>query len=259
LCYRARMAANTAQPRRDGPENRRHIRIPSILPVDYQLQDPTGAKLGPEVRTAFTNDLSAGGMRLRLTTVPAAVTTQLASGQPLDVVVDLPLPRRRLRVSGKVVWRGGSTDGVSSWLLGVQFKDVAPADAEAIVAYARKAARKPLILRTTLVALAALLLVGGFVYSWQTGLLRRRVETTQHALVQSEREAFLVSGKLRSSEVDLTTLAEEVRAIANLLDERAGRKPLETTPGLTPLEQIRLDLARVRAAAITPQAPKPSP
>ena len=40
------------------PTRRRFVRIPSVVPVDYQFLTDAGAPVHPDVRTAFTRDLS---------------------------------------------------------------------------------------------------------------------------------------------------------------------------------------------------------
>jgi hypothetical protein len=253
------MAARRAHGRLDGPDLRRHIRIPSIIPVDYQVLGAAGEKLDPEIRTAFTKDLSEGGLRLELTTVPEWLARRLKDNEVVGLEVDIKLPGRRLRLPGKVMWRAPGTDGTLVWLVGVQFTSISAEDSAAIVAYARRAARRPLVIRSVVAGLVAALIVGGIVYSWQTGILRTRVETTTQALVQSERKVAKVSDRLGDSQVDLGWLAVEVREIADALDERAGRVPPRPQSGVPAMEELRRGVERLRTAVQQPAPTKGSP
>ena len=230
------------------PDLRRHIRIPSILPVDFQLQSPQGERFDPEIRTAFTRDLSEGGLRLEITTLPEPVAARLRAAEPLAIEVDIALPRRTLRVPGRVAWRAPAAGTRAGWILGVQFTQVSPADASAIADYARQAARRPFIVKTVLAAMAVLLVVGGLVYWWNTGILTHRIETTRQALVKSEQEVAQVSDSLGDRQLEIGWLATQVRELADVLDEREGRKPPPPEAGKTPVQELARGIERLRAA-----------
>lgn len=236
------------------PDLRRHIRIPSILPVDFQLRGGGGERFDPEIRTAFTRDLSEGGLRLEITTLPEVVAARLRGKEPLTIEVDIALPGRTLRIPGRVAWRGPGADTRAGWVVGVQFTDVSAADAAAITEYARQAARRPVIVKTVLAAMAVLLVVGGLVYWWNTGILTHRIETTRQALVKSEQEVAQVSDSLGDRQLEIGWLATQVRELADVLDEREGRVPPPAEPGKSPAQELARAIQRLRASILKPQA-----
>lgn len=234
------MAEHNAQSQHDV---RRFIRIPSILPVDFQLLCAADDTADPEVRTGFTDDLSEGGLCLRVTHVPASLTQLLEShSSDLKITIDLRLKNRRLRIPSRVAWTR-RLEILDEYLLGVEFLCISSADAQAVAEFARRAAIRPKILRLSLVALAIALVssLGLFAHSgWQH---RSELAASNQALSKSVAEATEMSTELERSWVDMRWLATELADVGNDL----GRNLEEQTPAIG--DKVRIRATRDRLSS----------
>jgi hypothetical protein len=231
-------------------ELRRYYRIPSIVPVDFQLQGATNEPLDPEIRTAFTRDLSEAGLCLEVHSLPAALVTRLQDvTTEMRIEVDINLSGRTLRIPGRVAWRRPMTEGKrQGYQLGVQFRDVSAADAAAIAAYARRAARRPRIVRGVLAVLAALLLASAALYLWQGTFYREQLADSHRALAETERQYVNATDRLGDKQMELRWLAVRVREMADMLDEQQGRQTPPAQPTRPAIEELSDNVERLRAA-----------
>lgn len=235
-------------------ESRQYVRIPSIVPVDFLLRDKSGEVLDPEIRTAFTRDLSQAGMCLEVHHAPPRVTEYFnAPTSELAIEVDIDLPTKVLRVPGRIAWRRpalqqGTGQG---WLLGVEFAEVAPADAQAIAAYARSAALKPRLVRG---ALAALVLLSGLafgLYVWQGKKLTADLEDSRHKLEKTEQQYVQASDQLGDRQVELRWVAVQLRDLADELDAKQGRQPQKSGGAASVVDDLK-DSAKRLGVALSP-------
>ncbi len=191
------------------------------MPVDFQLLSPAGAPLDPEIRTAFTRDLCMGGLCLEVHSLPPGLATRVAE-QPttLGINVDIELPGRALRLSGRVAWRREITVGRKQvLLLGVEFKELAEEDGAEIDAFALRAARRPRIVRAVVAGLSALLLLGGGYYLWRVDAYERVLAATHETLAKAEGRAESTNDRLGDMQVELRWLAVRARELVQTLDD----------------------------------------
>jgi len=199
---------------------RRFVRIPSIVPVNFQLLSSTGNPLDLEVRTAFTRDLCAGGLCLEIHSLPASLVTQLAEPRgDFGVVVDLEIPGRALRLWGRVAWQRQVSEGTKPmWLLGVQFRDLSPSDGEAIQAYAVRVARRPRIVKAVLATLAVLLVMAGGLYLWRVRGFESVLAETHENLDRARGHVTRSNDALGDMQLELRWLSVRAHELVQTLD-----------------------------------------
>lgn len=114
-------------------EQRLFRRLPVPLQVDYVVPMRRGARFADR---GCTVDLSAGGMLLALSPMPAVVLLELLEG-PGDIEVTFGLDEGQARVSApcRVVWVRRPMQSGESLRLGLRFVALDPAVAEAIHAF----------------------------------------------------------------------------------------------------------------------------
>jgi len=219
---------------------RRYLRVPSIIPVDYQLLSPKGEPLDSEIRTAFTRDLGKGGLCLRVRSVPAGLE-DLSNGAATShrITVDLALPSRTLRVPGRIVWsRPPEFPDQAGKLLGVEFSSIGDEDVNAIMDYARAAARRPKIRRAVIAGLCLLALVSLALYAWSNAAHRREMTQAQARLHRSQTKVVVASDQAGDAQVELRWLTLQVEEmIENLETGKTGTDPMskENRPAIEEL------------------------
>ncbi len=220
---------------------RRYHRIPSIIPVDYQLLLSDERPLDPEVRTGFTRDVSVGGLCLQITQLPDSIAAHLDDGKP-KISVDVTLPSRRLRILGQVAWTRHDS---GMYILGVEFLDLATENGEALAAFARRAQARPRIRRLVVFSLALLLGVAlGLFYLTQSEVEESR-EAASRATAQQEKTAEELAEMWR----DLRRLAIEAGELSELMKEGDPSKDSPEIMGPA-LEDLRKSIAKLRALVL---------
>ena len=108
-----------------GKERREHIRLPSWLPVNYELLSGDGEPVDAEIRTGFTRAVSRRGMCLQLGPLPGALGTRLEA-HPWDfkIRVHVNPAGRSLQLAGHVRWCESIEQSITEGrgrLVGVEF------------------------------------------------------------------------------------------------------------------------------------------
>lgn len=243
-----------AQP--DGSERRRFYRIPAIVAVDVQFVSRASGPIDPEVRTATCRDLSESGLRLELRGLPARAAELLQSQQLADlgVLLDINLPKRTLRVSGRVVW-SKRVEKPERHLMGIEFVDVAEADGAAIASFARSAVRRPRILRAALAAGIVVLAGFGLLYGWGASKHREAVGELERQLSEANQRYAGVAASLEQQTQELQQVARTVREFAaSAANESAETEDVEGDDEAEPIEQLKASVGSLQQTIATVRA-----
>ena len=237
-----------------GEEQRRDDRVSTVLPtalpmampVHYLLQGDGGALIDAEIRTALTQDISQSGMCLRIRHVPASLQPYLSPGDrvPAIMQLDLTLTNRRLRLPTRVAWvRPATDDAKGAVLVGVEFLDLKEEHGAEIVAHAKRLAKRPLLPKLALAALAVVIAGTIAVVLWlqqrhetERAGLEKRTAVLSQELAATERQYDTIAESLDEETAELNALADELRAVSG-----AGE-----VDGKTAIQKIREALAGVR-------------
>jgi hypothetical protein len=240
-------------------DTRRYFRIPSIVPIGFQLLSASGAPLDPEIRTGFTRDLSKGGLCLEVLSLPPALVARITDeSASVNALLDIDLPHRVLRVSGRVAWhRQGAQGGKQQLLLGIQFRDVSTVDANAIEAFSRRAALRPKIVKGVLATLCALLLLGGGFYLWRVNAYESELADSHRDLVNAEGRVVNASDRLGDMQVELRWLAVRSHELVQTLDRAQGGKA--NPPARPVLDELADNLDRLSVLIGSECKPKSQP
>lgn len=213
----------------DEAELRRYIRLPFVMPIDFQVVSLIdGVPVDPEVRTGISQDLSEAGLCLQVTRPASAIATRLdgADLAGLGVLLDFALPKRALRVAGRLVWCDTIGDGAARrYHLGVEFSNLAEEDAKAILKFAKGVARKPRLVRATIATLAVAALAVGGLFLWGELTHRTAVGSLERELQESSKRHEDLAGSLERQTQELQEMAQDVRSLVETegLAEDAGR------------------------------------
>jgi hypothetical protein len=245
-----------------GPERRRYIRIPSLIPVEYQLLDAGGEPLENDLRAGVTRDLSEGGLCLE-TTLPDALAGKLAVGQNATrLAVQIAFGQRCVRLPCRVAWtQPNRKQGTLRLSIGVEYIGVPKSDAEAISAYARKMAQRPRLARAAL-AISAVALAGTLGLATYLKNRSDRVEKSSAAAVADAQAAYLTEqARITKVNNELRWLTEEIDSVDDLLREfepGANTFPTGFFNSVSDLRQhvlrLRFDIATARKKAAEQQA-----
>lgn len=210
----------------DEASRRRYLRIPSVVPIDYQFLKADNVPVHPDIRTAFTRDLTAAGLCLQVSTLPESAEEALAAvNAPPRIVIDLALPTRRLRIAGRVAWVKPAAPGTKEHLVGVEFLGINDSDAQEILRFAQRATRRPAIWRSLLTGLAvATLLAVGIAY-WNHRERTEQLGRAGAALKQVSTEYNETSADLHALSSSIRSLSAEVDALAAALAAETGDTP----------------------------------
>lgn len=228
---------------------RTYYRIPSIVPVDFQLLSKSGDPIDQDVRTGFTRDLSEGGLCLQLHSLPDWLAKVLDDrrGEP-RISIDISLPKRTLRVAGRVAWcHIDSESGGKKRLVGVEFLDLDSQTRAAVADYGRRAARRPMIIRGVGLGLLLLLVAVLGLYGWSEREHETERKELQSALTQTSGQKEAASKELENLYVELRWLSVEVAEIATTIGQERQPDDLDFNGMGSAIEDLTANVAEVRS------------
>lgn len=229
----------------DGRTRRRFVRIPTIVPVDYQILDDNLLPVDTEIRTGFTRDLSGGGLCLRVTRMASLINNELGQERkPSRISVDLRVPNRPLRVLGRIAWLKSNTENDQGpGIMGIEFDELKEVDREAIELFARRAAAKPKWMKVTFVSLAIVAVLAFAMFL--IGQRQQQVLQEQSNLIVQEKQTELenLAAELERLQNDIRELTAEVETLAGKVKSKpshsgdgAGTEMVQTNPGTEGVE-----------------------
>ncbi|MEZ4272003.1 MAG: PilZ domain-containing protein [Myxococcota bacterium] len=202
----------------DVDNHRQFYRIPSVIPVDFQMRDRDAGSLDKEIRTALTQDLSDTGVRLQIRNLPPQLSQRLLAEDHKDLLLDMDLPVQghSLRLTGQVMWVESHQEGESTrYLVGVSFCDMDPVDSAAILKYARRAAMRRQFNRMITAGLAVLVVIGGISYAWSSSSHRQQLDRTTTELDETTQRYETIAADLKLQTKQLTDLAQQLQTIVD--------------------------------------------
>jgi hypothetical protein len=233
-------------------KRRRYIRVPSVVPVDFQFVSAQQGPLDAEVRTGITRDLSEHGLCLRIAQLPKALLDSVQAGEKQDVgiVLDIPIPRRTLRVSGRIVWTDTTVEP-GQVVLGVEFRDIAGTDGLLIASFAKQAARRPKVIRATIGGLALAVVVVGLAFGWNVMMHRRAMTVAAQQIAQATKQYGDVATDLEKQTQDLLALSQRVRTFAEGEKAEDDSGDADGAPALprssSAVEELRISISELQA------------
>lgn len=209
----------------DGPERRKYVRIPTVVPVVFQFVSKASGPLEAEIRTGFTQDLSASGLCLQTGVLPEAVANYLEKGEldDLGLNLDLAMPDRSLRIGGRIAWRQAIPPAASRrFAVGVEFLKLDPKDAAAVAKYAKRSARKPKLFGAAIVGLLILTTAAIGLFLWGT-IQRQDSELALRTKLsaQNSRQQALAQS-LEQQTTELESVSKLLREIVTTQEELGG-------------------------------------
>jgi tetratricopeptide (TPR) repeat protein len=142
------------------------VRIPASFPVMVQLRTPQLEPLDGEVRAGITRDINEGGLGLEVRHLPSELAAKLATGDSVNLDIDIRIERHTLRLEGKSTWlRVVERHGEHIGCIGVEYVGVSPETAQKLVRAARRKVERGRGWRIAAVATAAIAVGGGILWA----------------------------------------------------------------------------------------------
>ncbi|MEZ4272442.1 MAG: PilZ domain-containing protein [Myxococcota bacterium] len=212
-------AIHFALPASDSKEQRQFARIPSVLPVHFQLLGPAKGD-DSLVRTGLTQNLSEKGMSLHVSGLPESRMAQLRGDtQGVQLLLDIRIPGRTIRVAANVVRVTPCKENLDELIVGAHFVDLSAEDHEVLKVFSRRAARRPQIVRLTFFVLVSAVLLGSIGFAWHNAIQSESLTETARQLEETSREYDKLAFDLATQTEQLEKLSQEVRQV--LGDEAA--------------------------------------
>lgn len=221
-------------PEEASTDRRRYYRIPSVVPVDFQIVSKSRGAPDPEIRRAVTTDLSGHGLCLKIASLPPTLTLHLQAQALDDLVIhmDLVLPKRSLRIPGRLAWAREAVPPPSGYVIGVEFIDIEPDDASAIVGFAKRAARRPKIYKVIVAVLLLVIIAGAALYGRSQATHQEALESASRELEATNRAYQELADELETQNQQFEDLSTRVKAFVELMAQDPAADPGTEAPDM---------------------------
>jgi len=227
----------------EGHELRDYYRIPSMVPVYYQVHSVSAGPIDQEVRTGLTRNMSQTGVCLQLRSPSPSVISRLNDPSTLSdlrLQMDIGLPNRVLRVHGEVAWV--EQDSTNAFLLGVKFEGVDPTLGTQIAGFAKRSGRKPILIRGGIAVLALLVVTMAIVHSVSVSSHEDELESIGTELEDAMTRYEKVTTDLQRQTHELDNLARKTRALLAASQPEGDEQTLEDLQDTVAADTLGTDI-----------------
>jgi hypothetical protein len=239
-------------------ERRRYIRLDSVFPVEFLLQNRKGENLSAWVQ-GFTNNIGKGGICLSVNNLSSELLEVIKREDTILILkIEIPLQHKPVEAKAKLAWIELIDERSARYNMGLSYEEILPSANKRILRYciARKVVL-PLILGISIFLLL------GFALSTYLNLrllntnralveqfveILKRSSTAREEIKKLSKEKEELGLKLQEMELRLKNLEEEKRTILEsqkkrlLEEEEARKKTDELLKLIKNLEQERQTL-----------------
>ncbi|MCX7661781.1 MAG: PilZ domain-containing protein, partial [Candidatus Omnitrophica bacterium] len=201
-------------------ERRRYIRLDSVFPVEFCIEDKSGKVISGWLQ-GFTSNISKGGLCLCVNNLPEEFILKIKQeGIKFILKIEIPLRYRPIEAKAKVVWIELVDKGLARYHIGLNYERILPQDNKRILRYCiAKKITLPLIL-----IIISILLIGFGISTY----INLRLLQTNKALVEQFVDILQKSSsarreiqKLNKEKQDLELKLQEMELhLKNLNEER---------------------------------------
>ena len=125
-------------------EQRKYLRLDTVLPVQIRLESLDGSKFLSGWIQGFTSNLSRGGICLSINNLEASLIEVVENHKArISLAIEIPSFKKPISARGRIVWVKKYLGLPDKCLIGISYEDINPAHNRIIMRYAW--ARKALI------------------------------------------------------------------------------------------------------------------
>jgi hypothetical protein len=149
--------------RRPPKEQRKFIRLDSVLPVQFRLLALDGQRALSGWQQGFTNNIGRSGIALTVNNLNPELA-EIVKQKKAKLALDLEIPITRKIVSAKagIVWVQALREGENNYLMGLLYEAINSEQNNMVMRYVLAKKYAPSIFIALLVALTAVVLTGGY-------------------------------------------------------------------------------------------------
>ncbi|MDP2766041.1 MAG: PilZ domain-containing protein, partial [Candidatus Methanoperedens sp.] len=118
-------------------ENRKYLRLDTVFPVQFRLQEPEGEVYLSGWLQGFTNNISPGGICLAINNLDAGLFELFKKKNlKLSLEIDIPISRQPIRARASVVWVKDIFTDKHQYLVGVNYDNISAKQNNKFMRYA---------------------------------------------------------------------------------------------------------------------------
>jgi len=144
-------------------EQRKFIRLDSVLPVQFQIISLDGRSILSDWQQGFTNNICRSGIALTVNNLNPELAEMIKhKGVKLSLDIEIPLTHKMVAASANIVWVQVQKTGQNKYTIGLLYERVNSENNNMIMRYVFAKKYAPRIFMGLVVALAGLSLVSGY-------------------------------------------------------------------------------------------------
>jgi len=118
------------------PEHRKYLRLDSVLPVQFRLEEPEGKVILSDWLQGFTNNISPGGICLAINNLNPELSRLLKKENiKLSLEIDLPVSQAPITARASIIWMRDICGDKHQCLLGVSYDYISAKQKNKLICY----------------------------------------------------------------------------------------------------------------------------
>jgi cell division protein FtsB len=151
------------QGRSSPKEQRKFIRLDSVLPVQFRMISPDGQTLVSDWQQGFTNNVCRSGIALVVNNLNPELAEMIKQKKvKLSLDIEIPLTRKILNAKASIVWVQQQERGGNNYLVGLLYEAINSHYNNMIMRFVFAKRYVPRIFIALLVALTGLVIISGY-------------------------------------------------------------------------------------------------
>ena len=118
-------------------EHRKYLRLDTVLPVQFRLEDPEGKVFLSGWVQGFTNNISRGGICLAINNLdPELFELLKKKSAKLSLEIDIPISRKPIPARASIVWVKDIVSDKRQYLVGINYDNISVKQNNKLMRYA---------------------------------------------------------------------------------------------------------------------------
>lgn len=233
---------------RPAPEQRKYLRLDTVFPVQFRLEELDGSALLSGWLQGFTNNLSRGGICLSINNISPELLTPIKEKRcKLSLEIDIPISKKPIPAQASIIWVRETQGANPKFIIGLHYERIPAGQNNKLIRYAWL---KKLFIPVSLSVAGILALILG-ISSYLNSTLTANNKLLVEKLAVVLKDSSLAKQKIEEITVERQDLQVKLASLEKSLKSIESQKVQTEAGNLNQIKQLNESIAALAAERLS--------